>query len=98
MKDLCVPIPNFGEQEIADIELRVGDEKILYSFRVESFPWDVEDELSIEDDEITNSLARIHRLKKAIESYDPGWELIQIFTPNENAQYIQVLYRQRKKI
>ena len=98
MKDLCVPIPNFGEQEIADIELRVGDEKILYSFRVESFPWDIEDELSVEGDEITNSLARIHRLKKAIESYDPEWELIQIFTPNENALHIQVLYRRRKKI
>ncbi len=98
MKDLCVPIPNFGEQEIADIELRVGDEKIIYSFRVESFPWDIKDELSSEDDEITNSLARIHRLKKSIESYDPAWELIQIFTPNEHAQHIQVLYRRRQKI
>ena len=98
MKDLCVPIPNFGEQEIADIELRVGDKKILYSFRVESFPWDIKDELSVEDDEITNSLARIHRLKKSIESYDPAWELIQIFTPNENALHIQVLYRRRQKI
>jgi hypothetical protein len=39
MKDLCVPIPNFGEDEIADIELRVGDQKISYSFRVESFAW-----------------------------------------------------------
>jgi len=98
MKDLCIPIPYFGEQEIADIELRVGGEKILYSFKVESFPWDIKDELSAEDDEITNSLARIHRLKKSIESYDPAWELIQIFTPNENAQHIQVLYRRRQKI
>jgi len=98
MKDLCVPIPNFGDQEIADIELRIGDKKITYSFRVESFPWDIKDELSTKDDEITNSLARIHRLKKSIESYDPGWELIQIFTPNENAQHIQVLYRRRQKV
>jgi hypothetical protein len=97
MKDLCVPIPNFGEDEIADIDLRVGDQKISYSFRVESFPWEVEDELSVADDDVTSSLARIYRLKRAIEGYDKSWELIQIFTPNENAKYIQVLYRKRNR-
>lgn len=95
MKDLCVPIPHFGEDEIADIELQVGEEKISYSFRVESFPWEVEDELSIADDDVSASLARIYRLKRAIEGYDKNWELIQIFTPNDNARYIQVLYRKR---
>ena len=95
MKDLCVPIPNFGEDEIAGIELRVGDRKISYSFRVESFPWEVEDELSVADDDISASLARIYRLKKSIEGYDKNWELIQIFTPNDNARHIQVLYRKR---
>lgn len=95
MKDLCVPIPNFGEDEIADIELRVGDEKISYSFRVESFAWQVEDELSVTEDDVSASLARIYRLKRAIEGYDKDWELIQIFTPNDNARHIQVLYRRR---
>ena len=97
MRDLCVPVPDFGENEIADIELRVGDKKIQYSFRVESFPWEVEDELSVADDDVSASLARIYRLKRSIESYDKDWELIQIFTPNENAQHIQVLYRRRKE-
>jgi hypothetical protein len=95
MKDLCVPIPNFGEDEIADIELRVGDEKISYSFRVESFAWQVEDELSVANDDVSASLARIYRLKRAIEGYDKNWELIQIFTPSDNATHIQVLYRRR---
>ena len=93
----CVPVPDFGENEIAEIELRVGDKKIQYSFRVESFPWEVENELSVADDDVSASLARIYRLKRSIESYDKDWELIQIFTPNENAQHIQVLYRRRKE-
>jgi hypothetical protein len=97
MKDLCVPIPHFGEDEIADIDLRVGDQKISYSFRVESFPWEVEDELSVANDDVSASLARIYRLKRAIEGYDRDWELIQIYTPNENARYIQVLYRRRNR-
>jgi len=95
MKDLCVPIPNFGEDEIADIELRVGDQKMSYSFRVESFPWEVDDELSVTNDDVSASLARIYRLKRSIEGYDKNWELIQIFTPNDNAKHIQVLYRRR---
>ena len=97
MKDLCVPIPNFGEDEMAEIELRVGDQKIEYNFKVESFPWDVEDELTHKDDDVANSLARIARLKTAIKNYDREWELIQIFTPSENATHIQVLYRRIKK-
>ena len=95
MKDLCVPIPNFSENDIADIELRVGEDKISYSFRVESFPWEVEDELSVSNDDVSASLARIYRLKRSIEGYDKDWELIQIFTPNDEAKYIQVLYRKR---
>jgi hypothetical protein len=95
MKDLCVPIPNFGDNEIADIELRVGDKKISYSFRVESFAWQIEDELSVANDDVSTSLARIYRLKKAIEGYDKKWELIQIFTPGDDATHIQVLYRRR---
>ncbi len=95
MKDLCIPVPDFGENEIANIELRVGDKKIQYSFRVESFPWEVEDELSVAEDDVSASLARIYRLKRSIESYDKGWELIQIFTPSEDARHIQVLYRKR---
>ena len=95
MKDLCVPIPNFGDDEIADIELRVGDKKVSYSFRVESFAWQIEDELSVENDDVSTSLARIYRLKKAIEGYDKKWELIQIFTPGDDATHIQVLYRRR---
>jgi len=98
MKDLCVPIPRFGEDQTASIMLKVGDQEIEYSFRVESFPWDVNDELTEENDEVHNSLARITRLKKAIENYDKEWELMQIYTPLENAKYIQVLYRRRKKI
>jgi hypothetical protein len=97
MKDLCVPIPHFGEDEMAEIELRVGDQKIEYNFKVESFAWDVEDELTHEDDEVANSLARISRLKTAIKNYDKDWELIQIFTPSENATHIQVLYRRVKR-
>ncbi len=96
MKDLCVPVSHFGDDEIAEISLTIGGRKSTYNFRVESFPWEVEDELSRFDDELSQSLARIDRLKNAIRKYDQQWELIQIFTPTENSKHIQVLYRKKR--
>ncbi|MBA7530940.1 hypothetical protein ES705_23151 [subsurface metagenome] len=98
MRELCVPIPHFGEEQSAEILLKVGKKQMSYNFRVVSFPWDVIDEYTNDDDEITRSLARITRLKNAIKSYNKEWELIQIFTPLEDAKYIQVLYRKREEL
>lgn len=95
MKDLCVPIPNFGDEQFADIEIKVGEKRLNFNYRVVSFPWDVEDDLTAGGDELELSLARIYRLKKAIEGYDENWELIQIYNPAENASHIQVLYRKK---
>lgn len=91
MKELCIPVPNFGEDQIAEVQLTVGGKKMGYHFRVESFPW-----TSDSDNSGNDSFERISRLKQAIADYDRNWELIQIFTPAENAQYIQVLYRRRE--
>ena len=95
MKDICVPIPNFGDENFAEIELKVGDKKIKYNYRVVSFLWESEDDNRLSDDEVSLSLVRIERLKSAINTYDKDWELIQIFTPGENASHIQVLYRKK---
>lgn len=97
MKDLCVPIPDLKDNQIAQLEVTVGQEKLKYEFRVESFLWETDDDLySHSKDHVSHSLARITRLKQAIESYDKNWELIQIFTPSDNSKFIQVLYRKRK--
>jgi len=96
MKDLCVPIPGFGESEHAEITLNIGGNKHTIDYRVESFDWDSDADLHHEGDEVSVSLARIERLKRSIRDYDSAWELIQIFTPAENAKSIQVLYRKKK--
>ena len=97
MKELCVPMPHFHDHQVAEVDLKVNGDKITYNFRVESFPWDVEDELSNKDsDPVSTSLARITRLRNSINNYDKQWELIQIFTPDDRSKHIQVLYRKRK--
>lgn len=95
MKDLCIPIPHFAEDQIAEVELKIAGKKMSFYFRVESFPWSLDDNEPITDDG-DSSLAKISRLKKAIAEYDKNWELIQIYTPSEKSRFIQVLYRKKQ--
>ena len=95
MKELCIPIPYLKEQEVAEVEVTLSGKKLRYSFRVESFPWEVGEEFARLKDPLERSLARIYRLKSAIEDYDREWELMQIFNPEEDAVHIHVLYRKR---
>jgi hypothetical protein len=98
MKEICIPIPLLKEQEIANVEVSLAGQKIRYNFRVESFSWETEGEFSSLSDPLERSLARIYKLKNAIENYDKDWELIQIFNPDEHADHIHVLYRKKLKI
>lgn len=89
MKDVNIPLPEFLEQQIAEIEVTINGKKRQYNFRVESFQWEPESEIfTIEQ--------KINRLRILIDQYDESWELIQIFKPKEDSKFVQVLYKQRK--
>jgi len=96
MKEICIPISNLGEDEIADVIVTIGGKKMSYSFRVESFPWSVDAEkASMDEDSFHATLDQIIQLRSSIANYDNDWELIQIFTPRPGATHIQVLYRKK---
>ena len=94
MKDLTIPLPNFLEEQIAEVEVKINGKKRRYNFRVESFPWE-ETVNDIENQDAISS--KIINLRNELENYSKDWELIQIFTPRENAKNIQVLFRQRQQ-
>lgn len=95
MHDICVPIPHFRENEIAEVEVKIGDKKSSFNFRVESFAWDITDPGFSELTPVPLE-QKIAQLRHNIESYNKSWELVQIFTPPQGAKYIHVLFRQRK--
>jgi hypothetical protein len=97
MKEICIPIPFLKNNEIAEVDVKVGGQQLQYNFRLESFPWEEKNEFSSLTDPLELSLARIYKLKSAIEGYDKDWELIQIFNPDEHADHIHVLYRKKLK-
>ena len=97
MREICIPLSDFGDDEVAEVTLTVGQKKVNYSFRVESFPWNIEREtFQNEDAEGQHAtIEQIMMLRKSLASYDKEWELVQIFTPRKGASHIQVLYRKR---
>ncbi len=88
MRDVSIPLPDFLDKQIAEIEVKINGKKRFYNFGVESFRWEPDDEQWTVD-------KRIETLRDRLEKYDKSWELIQIFRPNEDSKFIQVLYRQK---
>ena len=93
MKDITIPLVDFLEEQIAEVEVKINGKKRKYNFRIESFPWEIDAEFkNTGKDEIE---LKIENLRRNLENYDKSWELVQIFSPSENAKHVQVLFRQR---
>lgn len=87
MRDLSIPLPDFLDKQIAEIEVKINGKKRQYNFRVESFIWEGENEtLTVTE--------KISRLREGINNYNKSWQLIQIFKPEEGSKFVQVLFRQ----
>ncbi len=96
MRDLCIPVPGICDGKQADVFVIVGNQKIEYHFRVESFPWEFNDARQIKKRSGNEKkLEQIKKLKKAISEYDKDWELVQIFDVRLNAKFVQALYRKK---
>lgn len=93
MHEICIPVPKLKDEQGADVDVMVGGEKQRFSFKVEAFPWQTE--IISTSDDVERTSTSILDLKNRIESYDPAWELVQIYNPNPKAKFIQVLFRQK---
>ncbi|MGD8780196.1 MAG: hypothetical protein PVH88_14675 [Ignavibacteria bacterium] len=98
MNEICIPIPHFGENQIAEVEVTVNGKKKKYNFRVESFPWKVPVLAGEIENEVNETQLKIENLRHMLDEYNHGWEIVQIFTPREHTEYIQVLFRQKKQL
>ncbi len=91
MKAINIPLPDFADRQIAEIEVKINGKKRRYNFRVESFRWEP-------DADVWDIERKIKMLQDGLEKYDKSRELIQIFRPKENSKFIQMLYRQRQTV
>jgi len=94
MREICIPIPIDTGAELAEVEVKIGHKNLKFQYRLESFPWEVDDK-DIKDG-ITEDLLKIYKLKKTIADYDSDWEVIQIYTPIDKAKFIQILFRKKQ--
>ena len=95
MREINIPIPNIEEDESVTIEVSIGKENKQLFFRLEPINLKPNQADTILTDNSLSSIERVEKLKKVIESYDKGWELIQIFAPLEKTDNIHILYRKK---
>ena len=67
-----------------EVEVTVNGKKRLMNYRVKSFDWTLGG---------TDPGHRIERLRSLINSYDEGWELVQIGVPD--GHMVPVMFRLR---
>ena len=89
MKEVCIPISDLKENDLAEVEVRIPKRKLIWKYRIEPF------EIAFREEAGTEEL-QIEKLRKKIKSYDSNWELIQIFDSDKSSGYIQLLYRSKK--
>ena len=95
MREICIPIPEIVGGLPVEIEIKSAgnDKSILY--RIVSFPFASRKEQTENKHKESASSVQISELKNTIETYDNAWQLIQIFAPLNNSNYIQVLFRKK---
>jgi len=84
MNEICIHVPSLSEDQTVEVEVTVNGEKRLMNYRVKSFDWTLGG---------TDPERRIERLRTMINSYDSGWELVQIGPPD--GHLVPVMFRQR---
>ena len=90
MKEISIPLPDFLDKQIAEIEVKINGKKRQFNYRIESFRWEPDNEqLTVE--------GKIKMLQNELENYDKSWELIQIFKPKDDSKFIQALFRQKEQ-
>ena len=87
MREICIQVPSFNENETVDVEVTVNGKKQHLNYRVESFDW------STSTAETRN---RIEKLRDLITGYDPGWDLVQIGIPDGDV--VPVMFRRKMPV
>ena len=85
MKEISIPLPDFIDKQIAEIEVKISSRKRQFNFKVESFRWEMDDEILTLDEKIKN-------LQYELKKYDKAWELIKYL----GLKTIQNLFRQKE--
>jgi hypothetical protein len=89
MKELCIPFTDIKDGEKADVEVRVPQSKQVWKYRIESINIAYRQEEKPKEN-------KIDKLRYKIKTYDPNWELLQIYDLDEGSDFVRLLYRRKK--
>ena len=84
MPSISIQLPAVEADQQIEMEVKINGTKKRYNYRVEIFAWE-----QCPDPAAERALC----LKRLIEGYDKGWQIIQIGAPTERE--IPIMFKQR---
>lgn len=84
MKEICLPFAGLAENESAEVTVKSQESDKTWKYRVVAF------HLKSKNIDVI-----LTDLREKISTYDPEWELIQIFDTTEGTEHVHVLYRKK---
>ena len=85
MREIVILIPEVDARQNVEIDVRINGMKHTLKYRVEIVEWEGNDP----------SGDRVSVLKRKIENYDKGWQLMEIGAPFDHQ--IPLVFRKRRK-
>jgi len=88
MSGFCIPIPDIKSGHNTDISVSTSESSQMYRIELFNCCLANDSDLLVQDN-VYNTL------KNKIEQYDKAWELLQVFTPEDECTKVKVLFRKR---
>ncbi len=84
MKEVIILIPELGEEQNIEIDVRINGRKKTMQYRVELLDWEGDG---------CPPQSKVQVLRHRIEAYDKDWELVEVGPPTE--KNISLMFRKK---
>lgn len=91
--ELEIPVPYASEDDLEGLTVLLSKGKEAYEYRLETFPWNLDSQTLLAMFQGNSPLEKLIRLKKALDDFEEGWQLVKILTPGDQSNEIKVIYR-----
>ena len=86
MREVTIQIPTIEAEQNIEITVKINGKKKTLNYRVEIVEWEDEDK---------DKGNRVKTIRRVLQDYEKGWELINIGSPSDDG--IPIMFRKKRE-
>ena len=86
MREVTIQIPTIEAEQNIEITVKINVKKKTLNYRVEIVEWEDEDK---------DKGNRVKTIRRVLQDYEKGWELINIGSPSDDG--IPIMFRKKRE-